>query len=110
MDACRIRKPAHYAIKCINFTDEMALSKTSDGRIAGHRSGIVQSHGNQCNTDSHPRGSCRSFQTSVTCAYDQYIIMFHVKHLLADAEAGEDLVKVIIGCDASNHLAQSIGC
>lgn len=109
LDARGISKPTHYAIKRIHLTNQMAFAQTADSRIAGHRSRIIQSHGNQYNTGTHPRCSGRSFQACMARTYDKNIIMFHVKHLLADAEAREDLIKVVIRRNTSNHLTQAEG-
>ena len=88
----------------------MTLAKPTDGRVARHRSRIVSTHGDQRDLYTHPGGRSGSFQAGVPRTYDQHIIMFHVKHLLADAEAGEDLIKVVIRRNASNHFTQAMRC
>ena len=108
LDPCRVRETPHKAVQRIYFPHQMTLAESADGRVARHRSRVVRTHGDQRDLYTHPGGGRGSFQPGVARAYDQHIIMFHVKHLLADAEAGEDLIKVVIRRDASNHLTQAM--
>ena len=65
LDATLVGHPAHQAIQSIDFPDQMALSKASDGGIAGHRTDGRELVGHQRGFRAHARGCRRGFTAGV---------------------------------------------
>jgi hypothetical protein len=68
LDPAQIRYSAHQAVEGIDFSYEMAFSKSANGRITGHSANGNELVSNQARVGAHPRGSSRSFATGVATA------------------------------------------
>lgn len=104
----RIRQPSHQTVQRIDLADQVPLSQSSDRRIARHRPRVVSPKRDQSYLCSQTCSSGGGLQTRMACPDDKDIVMFHVEHLLADTEAREDFVKIVIRRHSSNDFAQAM--
>ena len=96
---------AHDAVHRVDLAHEVALAETADGGVAGHDADIGAAQGDERGARAHAGGGMGCFGSGVSATDDDDIeIMFHVKHpLLADAEAGENLVEDILDIDPAHQ-------
>ncbi len=77
-----VRGNRHFSAQSVQLTDEMALSRASDGRVAGHVANHVQMEGEANRINAEARRSQRGLNTRVARADDgnitfSCIIVFH---------------------------------
>src|SRR6056297_1951886 len=102
LDAGTIGDAPHHPVEGVNLAHEVALAKTADGRIAGHDADPVARQGDERRARTHPGRDVSGVRTGMSATDDQYIELFHVKHLsLAKAEARENLAEHRLHTDAS---------
>ncbi len=92
---------AHQAIQGIDFSNQMAFAQSPNGGIARQGSYIFATHCYQGSLCTHPGRSCSRFETRMTRANNNNIILFHVKHSLSDAEGCEDYIQIIFRTDSA---------
>jgi hypothetical protein len=93
LDPCQISDSPHHTLQRIDLTNEVPYTKSAKCWIARHNTNGVRPQRNQCRSYAHPRGGVRSFSSGVSAAYNNDVVMFHVKHsLFADAKTQENFV------------------
>ncbi len=113
LDARAVRHAAHDAVEGVHLAHEMALSEATDGGIAGHHAHGGELQRKKGGAGAGAGGRVGSLAAGMAAAHHDDVeimcAMFHVKHSLADAEAGEDLAEYILHPDAAHkgvELAQ----
>ncbi len=74
LNARGIDAVSHFATQCIDFTHQMPLGNTADGRIARHQRNAVALRRHQGRGASHTRRRQGCLAPGVTGANDQHII------------------------------------
>ena len=91
LDAGLIGSDTHRSPEGVDLSNKMPLSEATDRGIARHYADIVGFHGDQSGPASQACRRERGFASRMATADDKYVELFHVKHLLSDAEARKDL-------------------
>ena len=71
LDTGPVGSPAHLAPQGVQFPDQVALSGTADGRVAGHIAHRIQVNGEAQGAQPHPGGGQGSLNARVARADDR---------------------------------------
>ena len=75
-----VRSDSHFSAQSIDFLHQMALSRSSDGRIAGHHGYIVQRNRKKTGLFPQPGGSQSRFASRMARSHYNHIICICKKH------------------------------
>ena len=100
-----IRCPPHNAIERVNLANKVPFSESTNRGIAGHHPDFRRIKRNQNRAHTHPRSGMRRINASMSATNDDNfkIRMFHVKHLLPEAEARENIIEHRLYIDLSKN-------
>ena len=65
-----VRRPSHLSAESIYFIDQMPLSRTSDGGVAGHIGNRLEGHSEEHGVHSRPCRRKSRLNACVPCAYN----------------------------------------
>ncbi len=105
LDAALVGDAAHEAVERIDLADEVALAKTADGGVAGHRADGRELVGQQRRARAHARGRGRGLTAGVAAANDDDVegCLVHLRtcsamgDLLTPDRQGSKLIR-LTGC------------
>ena len=73
LDACRICQTTHQAIEGVDFTNEMPLTQTSDGRVARHLADTPDGMGDEDDASPDPCGRRGRFAAGMAAADHDHV-------------------------------------
>ena len=74
LDAGAVAHAPHLASKGVNLPDQMPLGHSTDGRIAGHLTDLLDLHRDQQGRHPHPRNRQRRFASGVAPAHNNHVV------------------------------------
>ena len=74
LDAAKVGHSAHQAVESVNLAHEVALTQTSDGRIARHRTDRVEAMRHQCYLRAHTRSRGCSLAAGMASADHDHVV------------------------------------
>ena len=72
-----IRRPAHLAAECVYLAYKMTFRSAAYRRVTRHVRHRIKGYGEQCCFKTKPCPCQRSLTARMTCAYNDYIKIFH---------------------------------
>jgi hypothetical protein len=81
LNPAQVRGPPHQTVECIDLADQMALAKSTDRRVAGHRTDGGEPMGDQGGPGAHARRRSRGLTARVPAADHDHVEEGHGSYL-----------------------------